>query len=381
MNRLSRLTITLLTAALLLAACGGQQAAEEASAPTTAPVEATEAPAVEPVESVTEPTTAPAAAPETASEGSNELFTDAASLVVVEETDDTRVIRHLYGETEVPTDPQRIVVIQDQNMFLPILELGQGARVVGSAGSLREDGTPFFRRTQDYDTSGVTMIGGFSEPNLELIAELDPDLIFSSQFEITEENYELFSEIAPTVVIEQFTRSIWGGLFDIALLVNAQDVAIAQKAAYDERVTTIQAALEEPSEITVSIIVGSPEGFVVFGDAHDPSFLATTDLGLSISSLLQGLIDAGEFSPVYSLESIQQADGDVMYVVDFDGDSAALTESPLYATLEVVQKGQAHVVDGSTHAALSVQALNAWLDTFEETLLVDSFDASWAPPE
>ncbi|MCG8351529.1 MAG: ABC transporter substrate-binding protein [Chloroflexales bacterium] len=309
------------------------------------------------------------------------LVTDAASLVVVAETADTRVIRHLFGETEIPTDLQRIVVIQDQNMFLPILELGEGDRVVGSAGGLREDGTPYFRRTQDYDTSGVTMIGGIYEPNLELITELNPDLIFSSQYEITEENYELFSAIAPTVVVEQFTRPIWGSLFDIALLVNAQDVAIAQKAAYDERVTTIQAALSDPSEITVSIIGGSPEGFFIVGIAHAPSFLVTTDLGLSISSPLQELIDAGEFSPVYSLESIQQADGDVVYVVDFDGDSAILTESPLYATLEVVQKGQAHVVDGSTHAGLSVQALNAWLDTFEETLLVDSLDTSWEPTE
>jgi len=315
----------------------------------------------------------PEPTPEATEEASTEIFTDEASLVVLEETEDTRVIQHLAGETEIPADPQRIVTLQDQNALLPILELGEGERVVGSTGVLQNDGSVLFRRTQNYDTSDVTYVGTFSEPNLEVISELEPDLIVASQFEITDENYDLLSAIAPTVVVEQFTRSVWGSTFDYALLVNAQDEAIALKADYDERIANLQAELDAPSEITVSILGPREGGFSVGFFIHSADLTVISDLGLSIPLLQEAQIEGGEFN-VFSLEALQEVDGDVLYVIDFSGSSESITGSPLYATLDVVQAGQAHVVDGSRFAGLSPQALFAWVEVFEETLLVDDLD-------
>ncbi len=319
--------------------------------------------------------TTPEPTPEATEQPSAEIYTDAASLVVLEETDDTRVIQHTYGETEIPADPQRIITLQDQNALLPILIFGEGDRVIGSVGNIQEDGTEIFRRTQDYDTSNVTFVGIYGTPNLELITELEPDLIVGDQFEVTDENYETLSQIAPTVAVEQFTRSIWGSMFDFALLVNAQDEAIALKTDYDERVASIQDALEDPSEITVSVISGRPEGFRVVGSSNfTPSKEVISDIGLSIPPFQQGIIDEGEFNSDYSLESIQQMNGDVLYVVDFFGSSESLLNSPLYNTLGAVQSEQAYVVDGQRFVGISSQALFAWLDVFEETLLVDDLD-------
>ncbi|MEM6431673.1 MAG: hypothetical protein AAF708_20715, partial [Deinococcota bacterium] len=67
--------------------------------------------------------------------------TDEASLVVLTVTEDTRVIQHLGGETEIPTNPQRIVTLQDQNALLPLLLLGAGDLVAGSVGALQENGS------------------------------------------------------------------------------------------------------------------------------------------------------------------------------------------------------------------------------------------------
>ena len=379
MKYITHVLPTLLLA--LLAACGGPPTAEEAPAPTAAPVEATEAPAVEPVESATEPT-----APEEASEDAIVLLTDDASLVVLEETDDTRVIRHLFGKIEVPSDPQRIVVLSDQNLFAPILELGEGDRVVGSAGGRAEDGTPIYRRTEGYDTSNVVLVGSTNEPNLELITKLNPDLIIERQStgnaEATQEEYDLLSQIAPTIVIDQSGEraSTWEPFFDIALLVNAQDEMISLKASYDKRVADLRDRLSDPSEIHITLIQVSDGVFIVSGVRSSSDYTVATDLGLSLTPVWQERIEVGIFDR-YSFESIELIDADVLYVWDFDGDSAALTETPTYAALEVVQKGQAHVVDGFATAGRTIRSLNAWLDVFEETLLVDSLDTSWEPTE
>jgi len=107
--------------------------------------------------------------------------------------DTTRSVTHAAGTTEVPADPQRIVTTTDQNALLPLLELG--VKPVGSAGLLAPDGTTRFRRTEGFDTSGITFTGAYGEPNLEKVASLQPDLIVGYEFD--EDYYKDLSAIAP----------------------------------------------------------------------------------------------------------------------------------------------------------------------------------------
>jgi iron complex transport system substrate-binding protein len=309
---------------------------------------------------------------EATEEPSAEIFTDEASLVVLEETEDTRGIQHLYGETEIPADPQRIVALHDSNVLVPLYELGEGDRVIASIGGTREDGTTFFRSAETFDTSNVTFLGGYRTYNFELITELEPDLIVGSQFDIPEDNYDLLSQIAPTVIVEQFTRPIWGSVFDIALLVNTQDEVITLKSDYDQRIADIQNALGDPSEITVSVINTCPgDAFVLDRDPFGNDLNVINDIGLSIPPLRQEMLDINEYIP-HSFEVLQEADGDVVYLNDCNHE--ILAGSPLYETLGAVQNGQAFVVESSTFSGISVQGLNGWLDAFEETLLVDDLN-------
>lgn len=316
----------------------------------------------------------------TFSQSETELFTDEASLVVLEEPEDTRVVQHFFGETEIPADPQRIVALHDQNVLLPLLQLDAGDRVIGSVGGIQDDGTEVFRFSQEgFDTSDITFLGNWSEPNLELILELEPDLIIG--FGIPDRelpyDYDIVSEIAPTVIVAQFTRPIWGGFFDYALLVNAQDEAIALKTEYDERIAALQSELGDPSEITVSVVEPRVEGFVTEAQPFFPDITVINDIGLSIPRLRQEQIESGE-RPTLSYEVLRSVDGDVLYVMTFGPDASSetnsLIESPLYNLLGSVQADQAHLVDFEPVSGLTPQALSGWLDIFEETLLVDDLD-------
>lgn len=61
-----------------------------------------------------------------------------------------RPFTHSLDTTCVPDDPQRVITPQDQNALLPLLE-PEFTAVVGSVGSIHEDGSTCFRHVDAYD--------------------------------------------------------------------------------------------------------------------------------------------------------------------------------------------------------------------------------------
>lgn len=170
------------------------------------------------------------------------------------DTTDTIVIEHAEGTTEVPKNPERIVVIGEE-----ILELTQvldiEASVVGlGAGRLDlEDITPegtikpevlaesIFREGDFVD---VHYVGSWLEPSLEAILSLQPDLIIRTYW--GQDGYDMLSKIAPTLSFSQNVDNSWrSALRKIAKIVDAEGKAdqIIQdlESLYDD----LQLQLEE----------------------------------------------------------------------------------------------------------------------------------------
>lgn len=114
-------------------------------------------------------------------------------------------VTHSLGTTEVPSDPQRIVVM-DMGALDTIHTLGAGDAVVG----VPQASVPSF--LQDY--ADVENVGTLQEPDLEAIARLDPDLIVLGGRSAT--HYETLSAAYPTVA---------SVLSDEGLLVTLQEQA------------------------------------------------------------------------------------------------------------------------------------------------------------
>jgi iron complex transport system substrate-binding protein len=309
---------------------------------------------------------------------------DPLALQVLEETSEYRLIKHSLGETRVPLQPQRIVTLQDQNMLLPLLELGVG-EVVGSVGSIGANGAQIFRRTADYDTAGVSFVGEYGTPNLEAIAALNPDLILGDQYEITPEKYDLFSQIAPTVVIEQFTRPVWTVMDDLALLTNRQQQAADLKERYDARVAAVQAKLGDPAAITLSVITPYNATFYFDASAYDNGVTVIRDLGMHIPALHEQAIAQGDY-PSYSMELLPQADGDALFLLDYNAEGSSgeydvenIRRSALFETLNAVRKSQVFVIDPLRMGGVSYGGLLGMLDAIEQHLTGKSLDTSWEP--
>lgn len=123
-------------------------------------------------------------------ESNNESDTTASST-----EDQTRVIKHAMGETTIKGTPQKIVTLfQGANDVVVAL----GVKPTGVVESWVQQ--PVYEYLRAY-LDGVPQVGQESQPNLEEINKLKPDLIIATKIR-HEEIYEQLSQIAPTVVTE-----------------------------------------------------------------------------------------------------------------------------------------------------------------------------------
>ncbi|MEG0440420.1 MAG: iron-siderophore ABC transporter substrate-binding protein, partial [Solibacillus sp.] len=108
-------------------------------------------------------------------------------------TSETRVIEHVLGTTQITGTPKKIVTLY-QGATDTLVEFG--VKPIGVVESWAEQ--PIYEYLKS-DLEGVTIVGLETQPNLEEIAALKPDLIIATQVR-HEEIYEQLSQIAPTVV-------------------------------------------------------------------------------------------------------------------------------------------------------------------------------------
>lgn len=285
-----------------------------------------------------------------------------------EAAENTRSIVHALGTTDVPADPQRVVVL-DTDKLDTLLTLG--VTPVGAALPGESDSMPAYLGDEFAD---VEVVGTLQEPDLEAIAELNPDLILGSKFR-QEKFYDKLAGIAPTV----FTDLVGITWKDNFLLdgdaLGKGDLAKEKLADFERRATEFGQSLGDPAAIEVSIVRFRPEEIRLYGpDSFVGIVLGDVGLGRPV---LQQLADAEDkrFAPV-SEERINEADGDVLFYSAF-GDTAAgqqqtVTSGALWQGLGAVQAGKAFEVDDEIwFTGIGVTAATQILDDLDTHLSVN----------
>jgi len=272
-----------------------------------------------------------------------------------------RSFTHALGETCIPEAPQRVVVLDTGELDNA---LALGAPVVGAPVA---DATQYQAYLAD-QLEGITDTGSISEPNLEAILALSPDLIIGSK-QRYEAIYEQLSQIAPTVFTESL-RVPWQQNFNFHADALGKTAEAAELiASYDAHVADLQAALGDKLETTTISIVRFRPGQVRLYLKSSYIGYILQDVGLKRPASQ----DEDTFSAEISLEEVQTVDADYIFVTGYDVDDSerdTFLNSPLWQTLGAVQNG--HVVDINDDtwiAGLGVQAANLVLDDLA-TLLV-----------
>lgn len=136
-------------------------------------------------------------------------------------------IDHEYGQTVIPARPQRIVSLEPAEVTDSLIALGHppvASTTYGVADAAAEDAWPPVIREQARQL-GIRSIGTPSEPSLEAIAVLKPDLIIAYPWQAAT-LYRRLSLIAPTLVVPE-QRDFRPSLKRIARALDAEDRAEA----------------------------------------------------------------------------------------------------------------------------------------------------------
>jgi iron complex transport system substrate-binding protein len=293
----------------------------------------------------------------------------------VEQVEEVRVIEHAMGKTEIKGTPQKIVTLYQGATDVAV---ALGVKPVGVVESWVEK--PMYKYLMD-DLKDIPIVGLETQPNLEEIAKLKPDLIIASKLR-HEKIYDQLSQIAPTVTHE----TVFKFKDTVELMGKAMDKEAEANellSDWNNRVTDFKEKIaaklgsEWPIEASVLNFRADHARIYVTGYAGD----ILDELGFIRSAYQQEEAEKG--SVVLKLtdkESIPNMNAEVFFLFISDpGQDEAVqktyqewTNHPLWQNLDAVKAGQVYEIDEvAWNMAGGMISANTMLDQLYEHFGLD----------
>ncbi|GAB3262157.1 iron-siderophore ABC transporter substrate-binding protein [Kineosporia babensis] len=268
-------------------------------------------------------------------------------------------LEHVYGKTEIPEKPQRIVTIGWMTHDI-VAALGTAPVLVPETWGGDEEGhTPWFRDQVEnvLKAEMPEVLNAGDDPDYEQILAAQPDLILAPHSGVTEVQYQRLKEIAPTVA---YADKPWlsGGWRELTEVVAT---AMGEQEKGEELIAQTQSAIETASAkhenlkdasfaYTLSLGEGVTEaGFYV---SDDPRVSFLRELGMVDSPTLTealGDMDPDQFNGGVSLEKLDEVDADV--VVGWsssDADTKYTVEHPTFSRWKPIAEGNYYFIADTT---------------------------------
>jgi iron complex transport system substrate-binding protein len=265
-------------------------------------------------------------------------------------------IEHALGTTEIPEEPERVVTwgwgSTDAAIALGVVPVAMPHQAYGGDS----DGVlPWLR--ERIEVEGLDMpevLPETEEAPIEAIAAAKPDLIIAVYSGITEAEYELLSQIAPTVAYpDQAWATPWRDTIEIVgEALGKADEADALLADIDARIEVKAEAHPELAGKTVAVVWSTPDTFYVYKPA-DARVEFTLDLGFESAPSVEELAEGGEtFYYTLSQERLGELTSDVLVsYADTEEASEAFLSSPAAQTMPQVRAGTVAEVIGTEFIA------------------------------
>lgn len=274
--------------------------------------------------------------------------------------DETRTITHAMGETTLKGTPARVVVLTMEGTEA-LLSLG--IKPVGAVKSAA--GNPWYEHIAK-DMEGVKVVGEESQPNLELIASLKPDLIIGNKMR-QEKVYDQLKAIAPTVFAETL-RGAWQTNFNLyAAAVGKKAEGDKIIADYDKRAADFKSKAGDKLNQKVSVLRFMPGKMRIY---LQDTFTGTafSKLGITRPDSQKSFKDS--FAEEITKERLPEADADIIFYFTYDtGDGKGsameneMLKDPLWQSLKAVKNNKAYRVgDAIWNTSGGIISANLMLD-------------------
>lgn len=218
-------------------------------------------------------------------------------------------VQHKLGTTVIEKMPQRVVAL-DMNEVDFLDQLG-----IPVAGMPKDFVPRFLARYKD--APQVEDTGAIVQPNLERVHAAKPDLILITSLQA--KHYKELSEIAPTIHFDVDYRDsqvkhievIKEHLFTLGRIFRKEYLARQKAAELDAKVDEVKRITQGRSEKAL-IVLHNNGAFSSFGEQSRYGFVFDA-LGVEPAS---PTADTGLHGQPVSSEFIQQANPDVLYIID-----------------------------------------------------------------
>lgn len=281
-------------------------------------------------------------------------------------TEQTRTITHMKGTTDITGTPEKVVTLFQGATDVTV---ALGVKPVGAVESWSQQ--PVYEYLRE-DLKDVENLGVETQPNLELISKLKPNLIIAS-ISRHDAIYDQLSKIAPTVIIDPL-YDFKNTLTIVGQALNKEAESKALLAQWDERVADLKAKLQTkagdawPLEATVLNFREDHARIYVTGFAGD----ILDEVGFTRSPALQAEADKGTVHmKLTTVESIPSVNAEVLFIFKFDDSGQEQvqkmyqdwTNHPLWKGLDAVKTDNVHLVDEvSWNVGGGILAANNMLD-------------------
>jgi iron complex transport system substrate-binding protein len=247
-------------------------------------------------------------------------------------------IEHEFGSTTIEEEPERVVTLgvtdADAVLALDLVPVGNTGYTFYESGL-----GPW---TDDLvGDAELTRIESDSEPNVEQIASLAPDLIIGVSAGFDDAFYETLSQIAPVVArpagVAAYTVPRDEATEIIATALGRPEEGTALNEATDELLEQARAEYPEFEGLTGTAVLpyDGKYGAYLPGDARGRFLMS---LGFDIPEAITERDSGDDFFVELSTERVDLLDGDLLLVMSEDEDFDVTEGSSVFDTLDVVRE-------------------------------------------
>lgn len=290
-------------------------------------------------------------------------------------------IKHAFGKTVIEEKPERIVTLgwenQDTPLALGMVPVGVSAANYGAVTehNLHAWSDEAFAKLGEEDPNVFNDTDGY---DYEAISDADPDVILMAYSGLTQEDYDLLSEIAPVV---PYKSQPWQTTWKDQTIENATALGLKEEA--EKLVSEVEATIEEKKTETTSLQGKKGAFFYITPDDFssfyvylptDPRAAYLEELGLELPDSVKELgQDTSDFSVTLSRENVDQLkDVEVMVVY---GDQQLLEDlqaDELMSQIPAIKNGAVVLLDSESELAgattPSILSIPATIDEYMELL-------------
>jgi iron complex transport system substrate-binding protein len=238
----------------------------------------------------------------------------------------TKQVKDMYGDVEVPAEPQRVFCNYDDSLACAI---ALGFPIVAGPGERGKATTPFPTFLTPDQVVGVTKLDTYPTPNLEQIATLNLDLIINTT---PDPDYiARFNGIAPVFTYDVYGAAGWrAGFQTLADTFGRSQLARDWLARIDARAAQLAATLHTKKRRSFALGYADAEGRIWFYPELPAYRSMLNEVGFAEAPFAKGRSDD---VPI-AAELVPTVDADVFMFIDYEpGDAElreALVNSPLW---------------------------------------------------